>query len=107
MQEERLTIAGTSLQRVNLGIDVTVGYKEIEPSVVIHVKKSSTPADIRIARLPDPRGPAHIIESFRAGIAIQRIGLLFKVSNEETQAPAVVVVAEIHSHVAQFKTFAT
>src|SRR5215470_7966113 len=107
MEQQRLTIAGTSFQRVDLWIDVTVGYKKVQPGVVIHVKKSSTPADIGIARLPDPRGPAHIIEAPRAVIVIQRVRLLLKVTSKKAQAAAVVVIAEIHAHVPKFETLAT
>src|SRR5438132_3573036 len=107
MEEERLTIAGTGLQRIDLRIHVTVGDKKVQPGVVVHVKEGRTPAHVRIAGLADSGGPTHIVEYLGINIAIQRIRLLFKVSNKKAQATAVVVVTEIHSHVPKFQTFAT
>jgi len=107
MKQERFTIPGASLQRVDLWIYVTVGYKDIQPGVVVHIKKGSTPANVGVARLPHPGCLTYIIESLSACVAIKRVGLLFKVSSKEAQAPAVIVVAEIYPHVPKFKTFAT
>src|SRR5882757_11331768 len=105
MQEQRLTIPRTGFQGVDLGIYMAVGYKKVEPGVVLHIKKTRTPADIRIAGMAYAGSPADIIEPLCAHVSIQRIGLLFKVRNKKAQAPAVVVVSEIHSHVPKFHAF--
>src|SRR3979411_1417316 len=94
MEEERLPIARTSFQRVDLRIHVAIGHKKVQPSVIVHVKESRTPANIGVAGLAHSGGPTDIIESFSSPIQIQRIGLLFKVGNKEAQAPAVVVIAK-------------
>src|SRR5205814_4964259 len=106
MEEERLTIPGTGLERVDLRIDVAIGYKKIQPGIVIHIKEGRTPANIRIAGPAHSRGPTYIVEPFCAQVAIEGIRLLFKVSHKETQAAAMVVVAEIHSHVPKFQALA-
>ena len=106
MEEERLTIARTGLQSVDLRIDVAVGYKKIQPGIVIHIKEGRTPANIRIAGPAHSRGPTYIVEPFCAQVAIEGIGLFFKMGHKKTQASAMVVVAEIHSHVSKFQALA-
>src|SRR5262249_50974449 len=87
MKEEGLTISRTGLQRVDLWIHVTIGNKKVQPGIVIHIEESGAPANVRIAGLAHCRGPTHIIEPLGAQVAIERIRLLFKVGNEEAQAP--------------------
>jgi len=43
MQQQRLAKARTGFQRVDLGIDVAVGDKKIEPGVIVHVEESGAP----------------------------------------------------------------
>src|ERR1700730_4914399 len=105
VQQHRFAEARADFYVVYLRIYVAVGYKKVQPSVVIHVKKTRTPADVRIVWLPNSGSPAHIIESFGAQVAVQRIGLLFKVGNKKAQVPAMVVIAKIHSHIPQFHAF--
>src|SRR4030095_3355555 len=106
MQQQRLTKARTGIQSVNLRINVAVGDQDVEPGVVVHVKEGGTPTDVRIAGLADAGGPTDIVKSLRTGIAVQRVGLLFKVGNKEAQASAVVVVAPIDTHVTKLHPFA-
>src|SRR5205814_5570312 len=70
MEEERLAITGTGLQRVNLRIHMAVGYKNVQPGIVVHVKESRAPAHIRIAGMSHSGSPAHIIETLGAEVAI-------------------------------------
>jgi len=56
---------------------------------VIHVKEGRTQPNIWITGLADSGSPTHVVESLFAHVAIQRIGLLFKVRDKKTQAPAV------------------
>src|SRR5215510_3780856 len=84
MEEERLTIPRTCLQCVNLGIHVAIGNEKVQPGIVIHIKEGGAPANVRIAGLPHPGGPTHVVEPLGAQVAIQRIGLLFKVSDKKT-----------------------
>src|SRR5262249_27083786 len=105
MEEERLAISRTGFQRVNLRVHVAVSYKKVEPGIIVHIKESRTPANIRIAGLAYSRSPAHIIKSFGAKVPIQRVGLLFKMSHKKTQAAAVVIIAKIYTHISKFKPF--
>src|SRR5450759_2129939 len=105
MQQKRLAIAGTGFQSVDLRIDVTVGDEKIEPSVIVHIEKSGSPADVRIARLANSGSPAHVIEFLGAHVAVEGIGLLFEVRKEKAEAAAVVVVTPIDPHISEFHAF--
>src|SRR5207247_9682160 len=105
MQQERLAIAGAGFQRIDLWIDVAVSDKKIEPGVMVHVEKSGAPAYKRVAGLSDAGSPAHVVESLLAHIAIERVGLLLKMRDEETEAAAVVVIATVYSHVGEITSF--
>src|SRR6266478_4121936 len=106
MQQQRLAKGRPRLQSVDLRIDVAIGDESVGPCVVVHVEKSGAPADVRIAGLTDAGSPTDIVESLRAHVAIQRIGLLLKVRDEEAKTAAMVVIAPIDSHVAQLHAFA-
>src|SRR5205814_8668489 len=96
----------TSLQSVYLRIDVAVSDENIEPGVIVHIKKAGAPAYIRVAGLSDAGSPAHIVESLLTHIVIERVGLLLKMGDKEAQAAAVVIIAPVHSHVAKLHPFA-
>src|SRR5882762_11253841 len=106
MQQQRLAKARPRLQSVDLRIDVAIGDENVQPGVVVHVKESRAPSNVRIAGLADAGSPTHVVESLRAHVAIQRIGLLLKVRDEEAKTAAMVVIAPIDSHVAQLHAFA-
>src|SRR3989440_2356885 len=106
MQQQRFSKARTSLQGVDLWIDVAVSDENIEPGVIVHIKKAGAPAYKRVAGLSDAGSPAHVVESLLAHIAIERVGLLLKMRDEETEAAAVVVIAPVYSHVAELHSFA-
>src|SRR6266566_276350 len=106
MHEQRLAKARTGFQSVNLRINVAVGDQNVEPGVVIHVKEGRAPTDVGIAGLADAGGPTDIVKTLRTRVAIERVGLLFKVGRKEAQAAAVVVVAPINAHVAKLHAFA-
>src|SRR5437762_7966323 len=76
MQQQRFSKARTSLQGVDLWIDVAVSDENIEPGVIVHIKKAGAPAYIRVAGLSDAGSPAHIVESLLTHIVIERVGLL-------------------------------
>src|SRR3982075_2283667 len=81
---------------------MAIGYQEIQPAVVIHVKKSSAPSNVGIARLADAGGPAHVVETLFSQIAIQRVGLFCEMGDKVAEASAMVVIAEIYAHGAHF-----
>src|ERR1041385_5909967 len=93
MKKNGFLIAGTGVYRVDLRINVAVGDEKIEPGAVVHVEKSGAPGDVGIARLTDARGPAYVIKALGAHVAIERVGLLFKVGYKEAEASAVVIIA--------------
>src|ERR1700676_1491326 len=107
MQQERLAKAGARLQSVDLRIDVAVGDEKIEPGVIVHVEESRAPAYVGIAGLADAGSPTDVVETLRAHIAIERVGLLLEVRDEKAEAAAVVVIAPIDAHVAEFQAVAT
>src|SRR5467141_3760198 len=102
MQQQRLAKPRTGFQRVNLRINVAVSNENVEPGVVVHVEESGAPANVRIAGLADAGSPTDVVESLGAHVAIERVGLLLKVRNKEAQTPAVVVIAPVDAHVAEF-----
>src|SRR5437660_641879 len=106
MQQQRFSKAWTSLQGVDLRIPMAVSDENIEPGVIVHIKKAGAPAYIRVAGLSDAGSPAHIVESLLAHIVIERVGLLLKMRDEEAEAAAVVVIAPVYAHVAELHPFA-
>src|SRR5262249_48885174 len=106
MKEERFLETRTGVKRIDLRIDMAVGNKNVEPSVVVHVEERRSPADVWIAWLADTGGPTDVVEAFLAPVVIERVGLLLKVRNEKAETPAVVVVAPIHAHVAKLHALA-
>src|SRR5258707_1089184 len=105
MQKHRLTVARASFDLVDLRIDVAIGDEEVEPGVVVHIEEGSAPADVGITGLTDTGGPAHVIETFRAHVAIERIGLVLEMGDEETEMATVVVVAPVDAHIAELHAF--
>jgi len=99
--------SGAGFQSVDLRIDVAVGDEDVEPGVVIHVEKSGAPADVGVAGLAHAGSPTDVVETLRTHIAIERVGLLLEVGNKEAETPAVVVIAPVDSHVAEFQAIAT
>src|SRR6266581_4930631 len=106
MKGERLTKAGAGFQSVDLRVNVAVGDENVEPGVIVHVEKSGAPADVGIAGLTYSRCPTDIVETLRTGVAIEGIGLLLEVRDEEAEAAAVVVITPIDAHVAELHAFA-
>src|SRR5256886_13024123 len=106
MQQQRLAKARTSVKCVYLRIDVAVSDENIEPGVIVHIKKAGAPAYIRVAGLSDAGSPALVVESLLTHIVIERVGLLLKMGDKEAQAAAVVIIAPVHSHVAKLHPFA-
>src|SRR5437016_10232877 len=106
MQQQRFSKARTSLQGVDLWIDVAVSDENVEPGVIVHIKKAGAPAYIRVAGLSDAGSPAHVVESLLTHIVIERVGLLLKMGDKEAQEAAVVIIAPVHSHVAKLHPFA-
>src|SRR5229473_176504 len=106
MEQQRLAIAGTGLQRVDLRIDVAVGDENVEPGVVVHVEESGAPAHVGIAGLADAGSPTDVVETLRTHVAIEGVGLLFEVGDEEAEAAAMVVIAPVDAHVAELHAFA-
>ena len=49
-QQHRLPVRCSSGDRVDLGVNVAVGDKQVEPAVVIHIKKCRAPAHEGISR---------------------------------------------------------
>ncbi len=84
MEEHGLFVAGADVDRVDLGIDVAVCYEEVEPGVVVHIEEGGAPANVRIAGLADAGGPAYVVKTFRAHVAIEGVGLLLEVRDEKT-----------------------
>src|SRR5437660_2241816 len=106
MQQQRFSKARTSLQGVDLWIDVAVSDENIEPGVIVHIKKAGAPAYIRVAGLSDAGSPAHVVESLLTHIVIERVGLLLKMGDKEAEAAAVVVIAPVYAQIAKLHAFA-
>src|SRR5258708_25909769 len=65
MQQQRLPKSRTGFQSVNLGIDMAVRDQNVEPRVVVHIKKRRAPAYVKIAGLADSRGPTALVKTHR------------------------------------------
>src|SRR5581483_512640 len=67
---KRLTIMGPARNRIYLGINMAIGDEDVQPSVVVHIEKSSAPSHHRIGRLGQFRGPTHVRESLWSLVAV-------------------------------------
>ncbi len=85
---------------------MAVGDENVEPGVIVHVEKSGAPADVGIAGLTYSGCPTDIVETLRTHVAIEGVGLLLEVRDEEAEAAAVVVITPIDAHVAELHAFA-
>src|SRR2546425_12989976 len=94
-QLHRLTIFWTAGDRVNLGIDMPICDKEVQPSIVVEVHKSGAPLHVGIARLAGLRCPPDVGEALCAKIVIQIVGLISEIRYVNAQAPLVKIVAEV------------
>src|ERR1700683_5141161 len=79
---------------------MAVGNENIQPTIVVEVHKAGSPGDIRNAGLGDLRRPAYVLKNSVTQVAIKRLGLIGKRGVDDVEPPVVVVVAEVHSHVA-------
>src|SRR5215472_6494262 len=97
-QLRRLAISWTAGDRIHLRIDVPIGDEEIQPPIVVEIDKTGSPFHVEIAWLCRFRSPSEIDEALRAKIAIKVVGLLGEIGDIDTQAPTVIIVAEVHTH---------
>ena len=77
-----------------------VGYEDVEPAIVVHVKKARSPLHQGIAWLADLGTQTDIVKSPCGRIAIQGIGLIGEGGYENVEQATVVIVAKIDSHIA-------
>src|SRR5260370_41681681 len=106
MEQKRFTVTRAGFHAIHLGKDVAIGDEDIGPGVVVHIEESSAPAYETVVLLSHAGSPAHVLETLRAEIFVETVGLLGKMRDEEAEPPAAVEVGEIHAHVAEFHAFA-
>src|ERR1700680_190996 len=106
-QEEGLAIRCAALDKVHLRIDVPVGYEDVEPSVIVHIKERSTPSHEGVAGLAYVRGVTDVRETLFAPIPVKRVGFLREICDEDVEQSIMVDIAKIHAHRALFATVST
>lgn len=85
---------------------MTVGNKNIGPTVVVHIKKRRAPANVGKSWEQQPGFRADIVKPLRAAIVKKRRAFLAEVGNNDAVASAVVEVRDIHSHRSMQSPFA-
>ena len=80
--------------------------QDIQPAIVIHVKKSRAPPNVRIAGLADTRSPTDVVESLGSHVAVEGVGLFLEMCHEKAEAAAMVVIAPINAHISKFHALA-
>src|SRR5271154_2909400 len=106
MEKDWLPVAHPFFDCVHLRIDMAVGNQNVRPAIVIEVYKASSPGHVRKACLGNLRRPAYVFKTLAAKVAIKRFGLIGKRSVDDVEPSVVVVIAEVHSHVALLEAFA-
>src|SRR4030095_13963589 len=81
-----------------LRIDMTIRYKEIDPTVIVVVKKLGSPPDVRQAHRRDFGSIRDISERVVAVIPVKRVVVVVKICNEQIQFLIVIVIANSHAH---------
>ena len=72
--------------------------EDVQPAAVVEVYESGSPLYVGIAGLRSFGGPSHVCKALRAQVAKQVIGLIGEISDVDTEAPVVTVVAEVNAH---------
>src|ERR1700682_4977221 len=106
VEQNGFAIARAGFDGIDLWKDVAIGDENVEPGIVIHVEETGAPADQTVILLANAGGPAYVLETLRAEIFVEPIGLLGKMRDEEAETSTVVEVSEIHAHVAELHALA-
>src|SRR5205807_4302989 len=97
-QQHRLAIVSFPGEGVDLGINVSVGHENVQPTGIVHIEKSRSPADIRIGGFRDVGSSGDVDEPLPPKIAIQRIRLVDKIGDHHVETAIMIVVAPIDTH---------
>src|SRR5947199_6846635 len=80
-------------------IYVTVGGEQIQPSIVVKIRKKSTPTKKRMRRRSNAGFAGYIEEQLLACVVVEREVILRKSSYEQVHGSIVVVVPNRNAHV--------
>src|SRR5258705_11233122 len=82
----------------SLPISVPVGYKQIQPTVIVIVEKLCSPTDVRKTNLGDLRLEGDVSKRIVAVVVIENVVLVVEIGYEQIQPSVMVVIAKGHSH---------
>ena len=86
---------------------MSVGYDQVEPTVIIHVKEGDSPTNGNKAGPRKSGGCRDVCKTFFALIPEQGVGFLGEVGYRDIQASIAVKVAEIYTHSRALLAFKT
>src|SRR5690349_7236550 len=85
------------LLRINLGKDMAVGHEDVEPAVIIEVKKAHPPTqELRVS--PKPRLQHGIVERSIPVVVVHIRGLVGVIGLNNVEPTIAIVVPHSHSH---------
>src|SRR6202035_2511292 len=98
----RLFVARAAGDGVHLGIDVPIVHEYVHPAVVVEIYETGAPLYIAKTWLAEFRRPGHNREGATAQVPVEVVGLVSVLGHEQVELAVMIVVGEIHSHVAEF-----
>lgn len=75
-----------------------VGHKQVLPSVIVVVKKTSAPSKVLPGREGNARREGHISEQSVSQVSIERVVVIRKMSHEKVEMTVVIEASESNSH---------
>ena len=92
-----LFVTGLGLEPADLGVDVAVDEKQIEPAVAVEIEKTDTPAEPACIET-ETGGKGPVFAQALAGVRVERRGVAGEVRLEDVHRPVAVVVSDREPH---------
>src|SRR6185369_13528729 len=105
-QNDRLFESRGSGNSIHLRVDMSIHKQNVEPAIVVHVKKRSPPSHREISGLCQFGANTDIFKAVFAKIVIERVGLFGEVRNKHGETAFMQIISPIHAHRTLFQPIA-
>jgi len=78
----------------DLGIDVAIGYEQIQPAIIVVVEEATAETQYFARWYHDPRRTAHVIEETFPAVVPEVVRRLLEIRDVEVQPAIVVIVTQ-------------
>ena len=72
-QQKRFAVGRSVFDQIQLGINVTLCNKDVQPAIIVHIDKPGAPSDRQKGRLPDAGAPGYVDEATLALIPEEKV----------------------------------